>query len=171
VVGLLFGLVGRRFLGKLFIADDDCTACGLCVRGCPVKAITMGTGNRPRWKSNCESCNRCINLCPTRAINTSIFRGIFLGVANIGLMILGLRVWQPLAARIWASIPGVPFPLRDLAGIIAVAVCFLGSTILTLTAVDGLVLRPILALPPLRHLAQRSFTKGFTRYRFPKDEG
>lgn len=45
---------------------DTCTACGLCVRSCPMQAIdadckTIG--------SQCISCFRCIRICPVGAKN------------------------------------------------------------------------------------------------------
>lgn len=53
---------------KPFFADDNCNACGLCARICPIHAITMEDG-KPRWvKMQCTQCMGCINRCPQRAI-------------------------------------------------------------------------------------------------------
>lgn len=69
-IAAMFRLVGRRILGRLFIADASCTGCELCARTCPALAIRMRKG-RPRWNLRCLSCNRCINACPTKSIKTS----------------------------------------------------------------------------------------------------
>ena len=50
-----------------FWTEDSCTACGLCVRLCPAKNITL-TGQRPVWHGNCTQCLACIHRCPQRAI-------------------------------------------------------------------------------------------------------
>jgi NAD-dependent dihydropyrimidine dehydrogenase PreA subunit len=42
----LFGTLGRRALGKFFIADDNCTNCGICAATCPARTIKM-RGKKP----------------------------------------------------------------------------------------------------------------------------
>lgn len=52
-----------------FTADKDvCTSCGLCVKVCPMKNISLGEDGLPRWKGNCAMCLGCIHHCPVRAI-------------------------------------------------------------------------------------------------------
>jgi ferredoxin len=83
--GLLFMTIGRRSLGKLYVADDACVGCGKCTRICPAGAITLISG-RPRWNLKCEACQRCINSCPHRAIQTSTARLLgllFLQIASL----------------------------------------------------------------------------------------
>lgn len=83
----LFQLIGRRVLGQLWVADDRCTGCGLCVKACPAKTIRLHHG-RPVWGLSCEGCQRCINICPQQAIQLSLVRlfvalipwGLFLGL-------------------------------------------------------------------------------------------
>ncbi len=164
-VGILFGSFGRHFLGKLFIADDDCTSCGLCARTCPAGAIVLGKGPkaRPRWTWGCESCNRCMNTCPTRAINTSVFRGIGLTVLTSLVATLGFRVYGPASAFLRDALPAAAAALADLAA--GVLIVFAGP-ILALTVLDAAVLGPLLRIPVLRGWASRSFTKDFPRYSF-----
>jgi ferredoxin/flavodoxin len=85
IFGDLFRVIGRRSLGKLYVADDRCNGCGLCVRACPAGAIAL-SGRKPRWSLECEGCQRCINSCPNRAIQTSIVRLI----AMLALQVLSL---------------------------------------------------------------------------------
>ncbi len=68
-IALAYYFYGRFILSKTFIATDACDQCGLCVRECPVNAISM-LNEKPYWSYNCESCMRCMNYCPQRAIET-----------------------------------------------------------------------------------------------------
>ena len=84
-IAFLYYLFGRYVFAKSFIASHNCTACGLCVKECPVQAIKM-IDNRPYWKHTCESCMHCMNLCPHRVIETAhgfIFLVMFLANAVI----------------------------------------------------------------------------------------
>ena len=164
-VGILFGAFGRHFLGKLFIADEDCTSCGLCARTCPAGVIRLGTepGARPRWTWGCESCNRCMNLCPTRAINTSAFRGIGLIALTSLSAALGFQVYGGVSAYLKDILP---FPAAALLDPIAGTLIMIAATVLARTALDAGVLLPLQRTPLLRRLARRSFTKKFPRYSF-----
>lgn len=162
-VGLLFVFVGRRFLGKLFVADDDCNACGLCKECCPVGAIVM-TGkaeSRPFWKFNCESCNRCINTCPKGAINCSLPRGIAM-VAVVALVAtLGCIGYSTWVRPVYASIAGWAAVLID---IIAYAAVVALSHFVAMAPLDMVIIRPLQQLRPVQRLMQRSYTKSFTKY-------
>ena len=69
-VSLMYLVMARFMLAKLFFASPDCTGCGQCAAQCPVQAIRMWGKSRPRpyWRYGCESCMRCMAWCPTRAI-------------------------------------------------------------------------------------------------------
>jgi ferredoxin len=84
LVGLLFGLVllpvsilyllvGRFNLAKLFYASAACTGCGVCAKSCPARAVQMWGKKKPRpyWTFACESCMRCMNVCPEKAVEVS----------------------------------------------------------------------------------------------------
>ncbi len=45
---------------------DDCNKCNLCVKNCPVKAITDKNINK-----NCIRCLRCVKNCPENALSVS----------------------------------------------------------------------------------------------------
>jgi NAD-dependent dihydropyrimidine dehydrogenase PreA subunit len=113
-VSLLFGLllapvsigyllIGRPLLGKLFLADERCTSCGICAKTCPFGAIRMmgRPKSRPYWTWRCESCMRCMNVCPENAV----------------------QAWQPglVGIALLASAVGVPVGiLLALSGILRI---------------------------------------------------
>jgi Pyruvate/2-oxoacid:ferredoxin oxidoreductase delta subunit len=156
VVGALFSLVGRRVLGKIYIADSRCTSCGWCERACPSSTIGMcGTAGRqrlPRWGWRCEACQRCINGCPEAAIQVSLVRLVALGIAALP--------WGLLVARAvpWLSFPG--------AGLLA----WLAGT-LALTAGVDRILGMLERVPHVRRLLEKGYTRRFRRYGGPTAAG
>jgi len=50
------------------VSKKKCSGCAVCVKLCPVGAISMKKNNRPFFSSKCECCQACVNLCPLRAI-------------------------------------------------------------------------------------------------------
>ncbi len=90
-VGYYF--IGRYILAKTFIANYNCTDCGICIDNCPTKSI-IRVGNRPYWKFSCESCMKCMNYCPERAIETA--HSMFV----IILIVLSALVNPYLSARV-----------------------------------------------------------------------
>jgi NAD-dependent dihydropyrimidine dehydrogenase PreA subunit len=81
-VRALFRRVGRRVMGKFYVADASCSGCGKCARECPTSDIRI-RGGRPRWGWRCEACQRCINGCPRSAIQTSPARALLLTTATV----------------------------------------------------------------------------------------
>ncbi|MBN1144768.1 MAG: 4Fe-4S dicluster domain-containing protein [Bacteroidales bacterium] len=69
-VALLYYVIGRFVFAKSFYASLDCNNCGLCIKECPVNAISL-VDNRPFWSYRCESCMHCMNACPKSAIETA----------------------------------------------------------------------------------------------------
>lgn len=69
-VSVLYYFIGRFGLAKTFIATDKCNNCGLCIKQCPVNAISEINGIN-FWAFKCESCMKCMNSCPKRAIETA----------------------------------------------------------------------------------------------------
>jgi ferredoxin len=70
LLGLPQGLVWR-FMEKptrnsVWIGGE-CTGCGLCVKSCPMRNLTL-KGGKAAAHGNCTVCYRCINLCPQRAV-------------------------------------------------------------------------------------------------------
>lgn len=66
--GTVQKLIFRSLSRPRLKADGKrCTACGSCVRGCPVQAITLH--GLPRFDmSKCIACYCCYELCPERAV-------------------------------------------------------------------------------------------------------
>ncbi|HEX3044487.1 MAG TPA: EFR1 family ferrodoxin [Bacillota bacterium] len=156
-----FGFIGRRFLGKTYIADFGCNRCGLCVDCCPVHSIKMRgiIRKKPHWGFNCENCARCINICPRKAIQVSLPRLILHSVMMIGL----ISACFPLAgwgAHFFSGIYGV--------------FCWIGAFIILLFFVlwlqFGVVDRLFFVLeqiPAFQKLFEWNFTKNNNRYIAP----
>lgn len=151
-IAALFRLVGRRMLGRLFVADASCTGCGLCARACPAVAIRMKRG-RPRWNLRCVACNRCINICPVKSIRTSsLALGLQLAFA-IGSAVVALSA--PLS-------PDIPIPAR---GAIRAAL-IIALTIFQLGPFSWL-LAILSRMKRLRAAFSSSFMADFRRYIAP----
>jgi ferredoxin len=163
----LFGLIGRRFLGKIFFADGDCDSCGLCARTCPSGTIllTPGKGQRPFWKMDCENCNRCINVCPRGAIVSSIGRGAGLSIFIVAAAWAGILAYRyfawPLAA---AALPAMASAALD---VLAIAAIIVAAHFLAIGPIDSLVVRHAQHLPPIRRFFSWTYTKGQRRYLAP----
>lgn len=50
-----------------FYVNENCTACGICEKVCPVDNIVIK--KKPVYKNNCERCLACIHICPENAIH------------------------------------------------------------------------------------------------------
>lgn len=162
-----FGTFGRRFLGKLFHANDNCNRCGLCVRTCPVGTITLGRSHRstPFWKMSCENCNRCINLCPTQAINPSLAQMILLFIAITGLSLGAVFAGAPaLDAWLKTSWPGWS---QGWAFGLAMTLIIVAIHYLVVGPLDAWVFRWIRRIPFLRGLFSLTFTRQVRRYWAP----
>ena len=62
---LFYGLL---ITDRKFTVSDDCIACGICVKNCPLQNITMENGS-PHWNGHCTNCMSCYHRCPKNAIN------------------------------------------------------------------------------------------------------
>jgi ferredoxin len=151
----LFKVFGRRGLGKLYVADGDCNACGLCARACPARAIRL-IANRPRWNWTCEGCQRCINLCPRNAIQTSWLR---LSAELLHMLILVPFLLWRLGPRSWVPVRPVALEVFFWLGAYAAFTWLLDESLF----VAGLV-------PGVRRTVEWNLSKRFRRYLEPHYE-
>jgi NAD-dependent dihydropyrimidine dehydrogenase PreA subunit len=161
MVANLFGYLGRRALGKFYIADEHCTNCGICVKSCPVSAIKSGK-EKPWWGTTCEDCNRCINICPEKAIQVSVSLFIIQCVLNFGL-----TIWAIVAILKYIPLL-IPLDKTFLIPIeivlILVATIFL---IWVLMVPFDAFFRLLMKIPTVRKFFSISYTAGFRRYVAP----
>ncbi|MDD3304498.1 MAG: EFR1 family ferrodoxin [Clostridia bacterium] len=146
---LLYSYIGRRIMGKMYIADNNCNSCKKCEKICPAKVIKMVKG-KPRWNWSCEGCQRCINLCPQKSIQTSIWRLAVLLVTDIIPMFLLVVINKYLSYSI-------------LSKIIIYTVLYIMLNILLKWIFDW-VIEVLEGNKFLRGVFSNSFTKRFRRY-------
>ena len=161
LVAWLFGKIGRKLMGKFYIADERCTGCSLCAKTCPVRVIKMDRGN-PRWGNRCEDCNRCINICPEESIQVSAPLFILHLVINIGLTIWAIRAVVIYLPE-WIQTGSIIFiPAEILLIIAAIWLCFWVNMI----PVDAFF-RLLMKNQPVRRFFCKSYTKKYRRYTAP----
>jgi len=51
-----------------WIDKNRCTGCGICVRQCPVNAISMKEGKAEIDMDKCIRCGKCHDVCPQEAV-------------------------------------------------------------------------------------------------------
>jgi len=51
-----------------WIDKNKCIGCGICVKECPVNAITMKDGKAEIDMEKCIRCGRCHDVCPKKAV-------------------------------------------------------------------------------------------------------
>lgn len=147
--GFLFRLVGRRFLGKMMMADERCTSCGKCSKACPAGAITM-IKKIPTWNWDCQGCQRCINICPSKSIQTSIPRLIIL---NLSIPLVLIAIWAMGFFTSYGMFRPAGYP-----GTLYDVILFFISYIVLIPVVDKLLLAMELC-PPLKKIMSLSFTR------------
>ncbi len=64
---------GCHIFGKWLIADETCTGCGWCAKGCPGANIRM-EGERPVFGNQCVMCFRCVYGCPSHSLRPKRFK-------------------------------------------------------------------------------------------------
>lgn len=157
----LFGTIGRRVLGKFYIADERCTGCSICVKSCPAGTIRMYR-KMPYWDNNCEDCNRCINICPEQAIQVSVPLFILQTIVN-----LSLTIWAIWAILVyipkWIQINKVFLFSTEIALIIISSLLILWLTVVPIDAFFRMLIRN----PGVRRFFSISYTTKFRRYTAP----
>jgi Pyruvate/2-oxoacid:ferredoxin oxidoreductase delta subunit len=161
LVAGLFGLIGRRFFGKFYIADERCTGCAICAKTCPAQTIKM-QDKKPVWGIQCEDCNRCINLCPEKAIQVSVPLFILHTVINFGLTIWAIRTIV-VHAPVWIQTGHTLQIILETALITAVTLLLLW---VSMVPIDGLF-RLIMRVPVVRRFFSKSYTRNYRRYAAP----
>lgn len=70
------GTFGRAFYRNLKVSEN-CTACGICVHGCPDGNLFLQDGRAEvRFSNGCLRCMRCVVRCPAGAVDFTVRRRI-----------------------------------------------------------------------------------------------
>ena len=121
-VSLLYLLLGRIMLAKLFHANTRCNGCHLCADACPIGAIEMRDG-RPFWLTHCESCMRCMGYCTKQSVEASHSFLLLVTLLNLVPVVLwfhffgfsaltGHPLWDvPLVLLVLMLLPAYPLML------------------------------------------------------------
>jgi len=62
------------FKGKIvYLKDRGCTACGLCARVCPARAIVLNRADKriTIYTGHCIQCGQCVDICPRGSLALS----------------------------------------------------------------------------------------------------
>jgi Pyruvate/2-oxoacid:ferredoxin oxidoreductase delta subunit/flavodoxin len=154
--GLMFSVIGRRWFGKLYVADNSCVKCNKCVNSCPAKTIGMSFGIL-KWKWNCEGCQRCINICPKKSIQLSPARII----TSLALSFMPWDSWI-------IGISGLNTAVNELGPVgIIVRIGFWFAGFVGAAFVADTVLFLLESIPGLGKLFRMGFVKKFSRYIAP----
>lgn len=59
----------RKRRRNAYVNENDCVACGCCVKVCPLGAIRVFRGIAARVdEEKCVGCGRCVRECPASVI-------------------------------------------------------------------------------------------------------
>lgn len=61
-------------LGDFSLSDEKCQACAICVKNCPVDALTLNDDKIDFDSEKCIYCRTCESICPLDAIRIVNFR-------------------------------------------------------------------------------------------------
>jgi len=76
-VGWLFAARkwSHHYFTTVHVNAERCNRCGVCVRACPVSALTDHESNDPpKPNKHCTNCLRCVAVCPTDAMRHMMFQ-------------------------------------------------------------------------------------------------
>lgn len=83
----------------IFIDEDRCTACGLCVEACPQGAIALGESGATIDQSLCSGCATCVTVCPQGAIYEVEAAPVAMASTQAQPTQGALARWQPTLIR------------------------------------------------------------------------
>jgi energy-converting hydrogenase A subunit Q len=65
----------KQRLGDFSLSEDKCQACAICVKNCPVEALTLTDDDKIEFDGEkCIYCRNCEAICPLDAIRIVNFR-------------------------------------------------------------------------------------------------
>ncbi|MCG8570148.1 MAG: EFR1 family ferrodoxin [Spirochaetes bacterium] len=166
LLGLLYLTIGSKTIGKLFLIDNDCNSCKVCLKSCPTGAIKFFK-QKPYWSLKCSGCLRCFNICPKFSINISIIRVVMLIL--ISVLIIPLTVmwylWVEKNLSL-AGVEGLSFIIKSGFFRVTFGIFIYGLlSFVALLMIDKILLL-IERIPFLKQLVGFTYSKKFKRYFF-----
>jgi Fe-S-cluster-containing hydrogenase component 2 len=70
------GEVSAEEVAMIYVDQDRCSGCGVCVGVCPVGAIAIQEGKAAIDQERCYQCEACFAACPEQAILTIVERSL-----------------------------------------------------------------------------------------------
>jgi ferredoxin/flavodoxin len=65
-------VAGHYITFPIYLHNNKCIKCGICIENCPTKAMTKDKNGYPYFeKQKCDKCYRCIHHCPRKALSLS----------------------------------------------------------------------------------------------------
>jgi len=159
-VSLLYLIIGRFFLAKLFFANNNCTSCGVCEKNCPLGAVKLWGKKKPwpYWSYDCESCMRCMNFCPEKAIEAGHSWAVIL------YYLTSVPAFKFILAQLVKISPAMPTPKGFWTGFLSFLVFFYPALILSY-----LVFHLLTRIPAINaFFTYTTFTHIFSRYHEPE---
>lgn len=62
-------IVSSPFVAEL--KEETCISCGICIKRCPMDALSLNTGEITLDKDRCIGCGLCVTKCPTNSLSLS----------------------------------------------------------------------------------------------------
>ena len=109
----------------IFIDEDRCAACGLCLEACPQGAIALGESGATIDRALCAGCAACLTACPQGAIYEVQAAPVAMAAVSTDVQPTqgALARWQPTLIRARPAIASTlataaPIAVEALSGLV-----------------------------------------------------
>lgn len=92
------------YLNSVYINEEHCTGCLLCVKKCLVQAIRVRRGKAMIISDKCIDCGECVRHCPTHAVETLAEPLSELGNYKVNIALVTPSFYAQFESHISASV-------------------------------------------------------------------